>query len=260
MLIFTWCFFIFVSFSFSSSRIYNGSCPNLSMTINPNLFNSPFKGFGLVSQIPLEEYKQEVYIFPTHETQKVSLTIYKTFMTINFQAPNLKNKDLRIGLQFPNENNETILAMFYIKDDTVLFNCRINENIATAVFNTSEAVLIWGCLNLEGSEQHEEALWLFVKEGFKKSTVLAKNGFFDAYKNWAVEKLRSHDSSIPQTDFDFFFHEKKDKYFAPRYVTTDEFRCSAKPNYHTRYIYIIIFAVLLVCIIVVFVCSNKSQK
>lgn len=202
--------------SLTLCKVYSGKCKETHSIQTTKLI--PEGPFFSVFQIPLQIYQQEVYFFPSHEGQTLQLYAMNSYYPIAFIDPWYHEiSGFRPAIYFNNETmrNEMFISNWKIRPFTYVNLCEVNKDISIMVFAYLDAVLLWACVNLEETNQHEETLWLFVKNYDQNLTAMAgiKNtmGYFEKYKPWVVKQLKNI-SSIRNANFEYYFQKKKNHY------------------------------------------------
>lgn len=178
-----------------------------------------------IFQIPLEKYQQEVYFYPTNFNQSVRLVVIDQRLFIVSFEPLQVNILKRKLFMFHNETN--VIKMEVVSLPGLRLDCEVNKPVTTLTFYHEDVYVIWGCVDLEGTNQHEETLWFFgnsrkIVEDEIGSEALNK---FAEYGQWAIDQLKSHNSAISQTDFDVFFNKINHKYFPRKYNVDFPLQC-----------------------------------
>lgn len=224
-----WCI-IFSLVGCSSGKIYEGKCKNINSI--ESVAKVPFGLYWAAFSIPFEAYQQDTYFFPNRDNQ--SAEVYSMaenypmfFLLMTYSTSN----SLRVGSYFNKITRKNELFVVHWRESfDNKYMCEINKDISTLVFAYSDAILIWGCVDLQGTNQHEETLWLFVKNYEQNKTAMAAFkeavGLFAKYKEWTMEQLKEI-SSIPKIDFDYFFEEKKCLYMKDIFQLSGQLQCAA---------------------------------
>lgn len=176
--------------------ILEGKCntPNTFTRIWP-----PQKGYKILFQIPFEKFEQQFYFFPTSDNQTVFVATSNEFI---FFIPKRSLNRLRVGLKY---NNTTRKNEIVVIDPQIIppkVECVINAGISAVVFVASDVAMVWGCVDLRGSNQHEESLWVFIDamHPINSSTRLY---YLRKYASWALKQLQNI-SAVTETDMERF--------------------------------------------------------
>lgn len=203
--------------SFGCSKVYSGKCKDTHSLQIKTLFKGT--NFEAVFQIPLAIYQQEVYFFPTQDNQALQFIPLNSYFPMALLNANFNSSNsLRPAIYFNNETMRNVLFFSTLKQHKFVSVCEINKNISTLLFGELDSVLLWGCVNLNESNQHEETLWFFVESYDNnvtaKTIINTTSGYFEKYKPWIMKQLEKV-SSIPEADFDYYFQNEKHLYFKP---------------------------------------------
>lgn len=232
MYIYTKLFTLFVATITVRCRIYNGICQIQNQTVN--LASKNGFHYRSVFQIPLEKFEQEVYFFPTRLDQAMHLLVNHPFsIIIPRMSPKNKRFNHRFGIHVGNATNANRMEVRKIVNSKLKFICEVNRDIKTMIFVNRDAVLIFGCVDMLETNEHEEALWLFVNYfngGHNNSQLVNSPELFNVYKQWAIEQLKFINSSIPQSDFNLYFSNDKIKYTNESYHFENGIVCPVRKH------------------------------
>lgn len=242
--------------SLYSCKVYDGKCKN---TDPSKAFKTLPNGlYWTAFQIPLQSYQQEVFFFPTCENQITRLYSDGKDFPMAFLDPweNSLSHRLHLAIYFNVESSR--YEMFVTTWSAVLRrytkDCLINKEFSTAIFAHLNAVLLWGCVNLDLPNKHEEALWLLVKEDQTISKAFSEirdtDRYFERYKGWVFWALRNI-SSIPEDELDFYFLNERKIYKKKNSKSEENFQCPKSESRSLHYFIICVSLALLVLIFAV---------
>lgn len=243
-------FIILPSLSLICCRIYPGLCPSLDSP----LIHEKESPYHLSPEylVPYERYQQSLRIFPLNTRDRIFLTVLKD----GFLVTNLNHSLCDLEL-FLSPNMRTLKFEYFLsnenRDSEDLVTCTVLANVSSAVFSTAGAFLIWGCVNFEEDNEHDEAAWL---TGNVDMFEAYNESYFTEVLKWALMKLGS-ESSLRSSDFQPISNDNAEKLFDSE-ADIEAFcankQCPVRSSLNTYYL--LYFLVVLVFTVLIFI-SHK---